>query len=340
MKKLGWSSSTAFLSGIDRILPGVSSFTLEGDRRKVFQFNFGELSRFEQAGRLGSPTHWRNYFAFSFPTYAITDEELATFRRRATANDGSAAQMILALSEKPHQRQGHFVDVLLDRLADLPAGALSPTELEGIAGGLAATMDQIGAKSKNKNDIGGNAIWSKALRLLKLTKPERFQLTIQSEASVNWFADVIRDQGLAHGLQDNARIDRDRQWLTLEQLNFAIRSFIDRVKEIGAASVFEMPQPLEVLFCWAQLGPKEELSEFFRAAIEQDAGFVTAMDAMRGLSVNSETGVSHPLYREYVAVFTDADAAKSRLEQIAKTGPRELSVRAESVIASWRDQMR
>jgi hypothetical protein len=340
MRKLGWGSSAAFLSGIDRILPGVSSFALEGDRRKVFQFSHNELSRFEQAGRLGSPTHWRNYFAFSFPTYAVTDEELSAFRQRAAANDGAAAQMLLTLSEKPHQRRGHFVDVLLDRLDDLPAGAFTSDELAGMANAFAAVMDTVAARAKTTDDFGGNVVWTKALNLLKRTQPEAFQQMVEAGSSVNWFADVIRDQGLAHGLPDAARMDRERQWLSRQQFDDAIKAFVVRVEGISTAEVFAMPEPLAVLFCWAQLGPEPKLRAYLEAGTIEDESFIAAMEAMRGWLSSSDKGVSHPLYREYVAAFMDADAAKNRLSQIANSVSSELSSQAKDLAASWRDQRR
>jgi hypothetical protein len=318
MQKLGWTSTTAHLSGIDRILPGVSSFALDDERRKVFEFSSGELARYEQSSRLGSPSHWRNYFAFAFPTYAITDEELAQFRRNAAQQDDSAASTIIAFNNRHHSRRGHFVDVLLDRIGDLPTNSLSSVEQRGVAEALAATMDEVAATRSQSNDWGSDPIWSKATRLIKRTDSANFEAIVTHGASLNWIAEVIRDQGFAHGLPNSSRADADAQWLSRPQLDAAVTEFIDRVKAIGPAAIFDMPQPLDVLFCWAQLGPADQLSEFLAPGIVTDAGFLKAMNSMRGWMSSSGAGVSHPLYRDYVLTFVDADAAKARLERLSE----------------------
>jgi hypothetical protein len=163
---------------------------------------------------------------------------------------------------------------------------------------------------------------------------------VEAGSSVNWFADVIRDQGLAHGLPDAARMDRERQWLSRQQFDDAIKAFVVRVEGISTAEVFAMPEPLAVLFCWAQLGPEPKLRAYLEAGTIEDESFIAAMEAMRGWLSSSDKGVSHPLYREYVAAFMDADAAKNRLSQIANSVSSELSSQAKDLAASWRDQRR
>ena len=223
---------------------------------------------------------------------------------------------------------------------DLPAGAFTSDELAGMANAFAAVMDTVAARAKTTDDFGGNVVWTKALNLLKRTQPEAFQQMVEAGSSVNWFADVIRDQGLAHGLPDAARMDRERQWLSRQQFDDAIRAFVVRVEGISPIEVFAMPEPLAVLFCWAQLGPEPKLRAYLEAGTIEDESFIAAMEAMRGWLSSSDKGVSHPLYREYVAAFMDADAAKNRLSQIANNVSSELSSQAKDLVASWRDQRR
>lgn len=335
LQDIGWTSATYF-SGLDSILPGVSFFAMEGKDRKVFKFAHGELTKFEQAGRLGSPSHWRNYFAFAFPTYAIADEELAGFRKEAAERADSAAAILKTLSQKAGYRRGHFVDVLLDRLGDLPPDSLSSKEKEGIAQALTATMDSIAATSEVSDDFGSNSIWPKALKLLKRTDPSQFQSLVENGQSLNWIAEILRDQGLAYGRPDASRADSERQWLTEPQLDSALVSFVERVNAMASTDVFNMPQPLDVLFCWHQLGDRVSLAAFIEQAMVDDDGFLEALDAMRGVSI-SASGRTFPLYREYVATFADPAVARNRLEQIAQTSNAK-GDRAKELLAAWRER--
>ena len=50
---------------------------------------------------------------------------------------------------------------------------------------------------------------------------------------------------------------------------------------------------------------------------QSDQLFLAALKAMQSWLSSSNRGIRHPLKRQYVEVFADADAAKSRLEMIA-----------------------
>jgi hypothetical protein len=56
-------SAVVGLKDIDEMLPGVKSSLMsrDGEPIDVFKFEDGELNAYEQARRLGSPSHWRGY---------------------------------------------------------------------------------------------------------------------------------------------------------------------------------------------------------------------------------------------------------------------------------------
>src|SRR6185437_9867109 len=78
-----WSPALARMA-ISEFLPGLRTFDPTNKDSAVFEFSsFDELRQFEKSRRLGSPSHWRMYFAFDTPSYAIDDAEIANFRRWA-----------------------------------------------------------------------------------------------------------------------------------------------------------------------------------------------------------------------------------------------------------------
>ena len=60
MENLGWRDA-ALHSGLSELVPGVKGYTFDASNRKLFDFQEGELLRFERDKRLGSPSHWRGY---------------------------------------------------------------------------------------------------------------------------------------------------------------------------------------------------------------------------------------------------------------------------------------
>jgi hypothetical protein len=88
----------------------------DGEQIDVFKFEDGELNAYEQARRLGSPSHWRGYFAFALPSCAVTDDEVVALREVARTDPAEAASVLRKALDRPHERCGHFLDVLLDPL--------------------------------------------------------------------------------------------------------------------------------------------------------------------------------------------------------------------------------
>ncbi len=182
------------------------------ERSSIFQRD--ELAKFERAKRLGSPSHWRQYFALDMPSYAIKDEEVSTFRRASKDDTVEAAGFLIKLVERPHERPGHFVDLLLDRLSDAPRDSFSSEEIRGIVSVFAHAMDDVAAKSKEFTYSGRSEIWQKSTYLLHFDDPSHFNNVVASGDSINWLSYVVRDQGFAHGLPTGSREYPEHQWLT------------------------------------------------------------------------------------------------------------------------------
>jgi hypothetical protein len=227
MKELNWAERGHY-SGLGAILPGVGSFVLEGSNRKVFDFQRDELAKFERAKRLGSPSHWRQYFALDMPSYAIKDEEVSAFRRASKDDSVEAASFLMKLVERPHERPGHFVDLLLDRLSDAPRDSFSSEEISGIISVFAYTMDEIAEKSNEFTYSGRSEIWQKSTYLLHLDDPSHFNRVVASGNSINWLSYVVRDQGFAHGLPAGNREYPEHQWLARAQLDEAVHIIMAR----------------------------------------------------------------------------------------------------------------
>lgn len=338
MDKFDWAGRN-YYSGLGYFLPGVESFAFDDEKRKVFNFGHGELAKFERGRRLGSPSHWRMYFAFELPTYVVTDDELNAFRIAAKDNPSQAAAMLRSLAARPHDKPCHFLDVLLDRLSGEPSESLSDEEVQGMASAFAEAMDDIAAIA-GETDQGDRGIWRKAIALLGPSVNVIFLELIKSGRSINWLAEVVRDQGFSHGLPEPGNPRPDQQWLTREQLDKAIEAIVERFQNLSPDAIFEAPTPLTILFCWLQLGSETDVREFFAHAIESNEGFIKAMNALQGWANSSTRGVYHPLKKEYVAYFTNADSAKTRLENLAlpDASDADLREKAGNLLHEWTDE--
>jgi hypothetical protein len=91
-----------------------------------------------------------------------------------------------------------------------------------------------------------------------------------------------------------------------------------------------------VLFCWVQLGNPDIAKEYIAEAIQDEDGFLSALEAMRGWQNSSDTGVTHPLRDDTIAHFLDADEAYTRLKSLSVDNNRKSATRqrASALLAS------
>ncbi len=301
-----------FISGLDKFLPGLKSFIIKGEGSNVLECSRDELAEFERDRRLGSPSHWRRYFAFDKPSYAIGDAEIAEFRRVASSNPPEAAKTLMTLATRPHDHAGHFLDVFLDRLSD---NSLSPGEIAGMGLAFAEVMDDI-ARKLERDVVGGRIeIWKKASALTAKGSVIDVLNLIESGPSINWLASVLRSHALPKG-----RFDTGDAWINGPNRDRAVSAIISRFRDMGPEEIFRQPEPLVILMCWRMFGDQDEFLAFMEEATGHDEGFLDALGAMRSWVSSSEKGVYYPLSKPVIAQFLDADKAKTRLQRLASKG--------------------
>jgi hypothetical protein len=197
-------------------------------------------------------------------------------------------------------------------------------------------MDNIAREAKQIEQFGSNELWRKATRLVEKQKPSRFAELVVSEKAINWLTLVVRDQGFAHGLPEGNRSYPERQWLSREELDNAIRNLTDRYEAFGASKIFHLPSPLDVLFCWVQLGDGDKARQLLSEATRDDAGFLNALEAMRSWQNSSDTGVTHPLRDEVIGHFFNIEEVRRRLVTLGTRGRnRKIRKQSQALLSSW-----
>ena len=326
-------------SGITSMLPGLKSFLSNGTKSTVFQFDPPtEMASYEEHKRLGSPSHWRFYFAFDKPSYALSDAEVAAFLRSAAQDYMPAAQILRDLTSRSHRVQGFYLNVLLERLRDRPKPFTAGEQI-GMARAFAEMMDEVPRGSMNQ--FGDSDAWRRAVVLLGSSVAPEFADIVRVGRSINWLAIVMRDQGFALGVTDKTRVAPERQWLTRSNFDEALKIIIERFRKLGLSSIFGLPEPGQVLFCWQQLGDSTELRNLIAAETRDDVMFIRTLQAMRNWVNSSSQGLYQALHADVVNLFMDSGAAKDRLRHIANEGSHTDEVRrsASELLATWDDSM-
>jgi hypothetical protein len=314
------------------MLPGLKNFSGGDAGSIVFKFEpANEWAKYEAGRRLGSPSHWRFYFAFSKPSYALGDAEITGFLSAASTKSQQGTAYLRSLLEKEHSTKGHYVEVLLDRLNDYPIEFTDDHQI-GMTMAFVEVMDDVPVRPFGVTDA-----WRLASRLLGKAVGPHFAEIVAKGKSINWIAHVMRDQGFALGVINPNQSDPNDQWMTLEEFDRAKLETFRRFRELGMPAIFDTPFPGQILWCWILLGGKDELIASLKVAMQSDEMFVKGLAAMRIWVDSSSRGLYQRLERQTVAELLDEPAARQRLVglQGAANLPSEQQKLVKELLDTW-----
>lgn len=323
---------------IESILPGIQIIDSNEAERRVYKFDHDELDGFEIERRLGSPSHWRQYFSFDVPSYTVSDDDIETFRRKASGEPSDALRFLEDIAVRDWRRPGHHLDVLLDRLAKIPGTDF--TNIDDVAFVLAMGMDRIAQIRGIDRSYGEISLWRRAERLMKLSDPARFAALVTRGESLNWLAYMTLGQASELGYGELSSSGRREPWLNNDQLQDSIHAILSRFRKAAPHDIFSLPEPSTILYCWRNIGSHEEVQSWFRQAVSNAEIFLKAMSALRGWRSSSSTGISYPLRSASVALFMDAGQAKGYLTALSEDASLDPTQRekATQLLQDWSDE--
>lgn len=326
------------------MLPGIKDRYIEKEGNDRWAF-FHELTRssvasFIQDGRLGSPQHFRYYFALSKPSGAIDDEEFQRFLKNAENNVKDAIQHFSTLSDKKRPQGGVWSEAIVDRLIDVGIEKVSEKSISGVLLSFASAMDKV-ALNTGVGDWGKYWVWDTAASIMRsglkrLSSRERSELIYSAFAegeALGWLTHILRDETFAHGLAGNRQKDEASRILTTEEFGNVAATMRARYKKMSPEILMKTPHFINVLYGWLQLGDEEdkEVKGWVKSVLSTDQGLVTLMENMRGWScINGH--VVHPLSTKNVDIFCDMETVDKRLNDIAQREHGPLSHQAKTLL--------
>ena len=328
------------------MLPGIEDNYIERDDQDRWTL-FHELTRdnvanFIQNGRLGSPQHFRYYFALAKPSGAIEDEDFQAFLEKAENNVNDAIQHLTSLSASKRQQGGVWSEAIIDRLVNAGIENVPERSVSGVILSLAFAMDKI-ALSAGVGDWGEYWVWDTAKSIMRsglkrLSGTERNDTVCRcfSEGeALGWLTSLLRDETFAHGVVGNRQRDEAERLLTPGEFTNIATIMRNRYKGTPSDVLMKTPQFPNVLFAWLQLGeggePETEVKNWVQSAMSDNESFLTLMENMRSWSaINGQ--VVHPLKAQNMEHFCDVNEVDYRLNDIAQREDNYLSSRAKVLV--------
>lgn len=310
---------------IGEILPGVEqSYVSRDEVRQVFNnLRDDVLQPFVADRRLGSPYHYRYYYAFSEPGGILRDEEVTEFVTLAESQPNEATQSFARLASTSRSQGGTMAEVMIDRLY-IAADQIPPAAVPGIVSAMADSMDLMGLLSRDA-DFGQPRAWSSArrlvARLLRRTSGDIREASIRNLFAIGralgWLTSIFRSETFSHGYCGNRKEPEDEWLLNAAEFEDVRMTMLRRYQETPPQDLLRVPNLLGVLFGWQQGGGEEEARRWVADRIETDTGLLALLSRVRGWVSSSNIGVHYPIRRRELSYFLDFDDAERRVRAIS-----------------------
>jgi len=327
------------------LLPGITDALNRGRRdegRKVFN-NLGgnAVNSFIASRRLGSPQHYRYYFAFAEPAGALRDEQVQLFIDLAASQPGEALTMLAALAGEVRPQGGVMAEVLIDRVT-AAAERVPAAAIPGIFAALAAVLDDV-ARSSQGADVGEWTAWGAAeeavrrlLRQVPQGDREDCLRRLFEGRALGWLTDLLRGEIFSHGRYGEGAKSENQRLLTVAEFESVLMAMLRRFSETPPDDLMRVPNLMSLLYAWKQGSGTDDARRWVEAKTETDAGLLAFLYRARSWVASSSIGVYYPLKQRDLQNFLDYEDAVRRVGTIATSATASEADRkraAELVVA-------
>ncbi|MBU1287910.1 MAG: KAP family NTPase [Alphaproteobacteria bacterium] len=322
------------------ILPGIQKdYSIRSEGGDQWQLYCGvddqRLGLLISEKRIGSPDHFRFYFALSKPKGAIEDGDFEELVATTKTDPAAASERLSAMAFVKRSQGGVLAESFVDRLA-LSADKIPAESLRGIIMALASTMDLV-AKQSGRGDWGRYWVWVTANKifksaLLKVPTLEREQLidnVFSRGKAIGWLTRILRDELFSHGRTGDRRQPEDGCMFSESELDLVVSRLTERYTNFTIDDLSEVPDAAQVLYAWLQSGPagKADVNSWVRMETESDVGLLALLEVLRSWAATNDV-VHYPLRASSVSTFMDLDVVNSRLSAISSGSNNNLAMLA------------
>lgn len=310
------------ICSIGRFIPGLSD-EKEPAERVFNSMNSSLVSETIGRKRLGSPLHYRFYFALTGPKTVMADKDFNTLLELARSD---VEQLTTRFTEEAmkHRNSGRtWFEHVLNRLDDECISNLDEDQLLGIVQALSGMMD-VAMKEDGGHrafylsfDGMADVVTRSCLKRLREFSPDRQAAAIRYMASegkaINWLVGkFFRSQLFRHGRVGDDAKSSETWEISEEVLDEAIAILKERVSQQNTKELIpNLPNISDYLYGWLNITGDDQAVVWVRKFCESDEGFLKILNHLRGWMMSDK--VYYPLSKKAVSTFLDWDEVTERL---------------------------
>lgn len=307
---------------LKRFIPGLDD--AEEPEKRVFNTTNSEtVSEAIALKRLGSPLHYRFYFALTGPKTVMPDGAFNDLLQLAKENPDQLTERFTEEVRKRRRNGKTWFEHVLNRLNNECITSLDEEQLAGVIKALGDMMDvaleEDGEHRPFDFSLGevANGVTKNCLRRLAELKPQRQRLVVIELAAnglaLNWIVgNFFRGQLFQHGKVGDQAEHADLWEISDEFLDDALAKLKERVgKNETKEMIPHLPDISGYLYGWLNLTEDDQAIEWVREHTQTDEGFLQILEHLRGWSMSDK--IYHPLSRQAVSRFLDWEETEARL---------------------------
>ena len=306
------------LVSVARYVPDVATHWAETKgKRRLFNLNGTQTRDDRHNRRLASPDHWRLYFALTEPRGALTTSDLDAL---AAAGEGkeAVADLLRRWFRQGAPATNSKAARCIDQLASGAGQLLDANARRNVIFALADVLDEPAALMYRNSSSWAQSNTYAAFRDLThgLDDAEAIAQDVFREGrALGWLMDVFRWETFAQGRYGDSEQPESAWLFRREEFDDLIAVMHERLARETPERLLSVPNPVSLLFGWAQTGGGDAARDKVAEALGSDEGFVHGFDVLL-----SGTGAPHPKCRRELEVFLDVEDAERRLADIVAAG--------------------
>lgn len=316
-----------------QFVPGVR--TNEDPSKRVFsEVSLREAGDAIELKRLGSPLHYRYYFALTGPKTVMSDQDFNELLEFAKSDLPSLKARLEHYARSFRQSGRTWFEHILDRLDDGLVSKLDKETTAGIVLAMSDTMDTVIA-TDNKPRAFAFSVTSTAVRVaerlvvrLRTVDQKAFEKVSKEVAekgtALNWLVgNFFRDQMWDHGRVGD-RPSQPGQWVfTDDFLDVLLEIMRTRLSSIEVQEkIAEMPAVSTFLFGWRDISGEAEAQEWVASNSATDESFLAILNHLRSWAMSDR--VYYPLHKSSIEAFFDFESAVARLAALRESAHGDL----------------
>lgn len=307
--------------------------------------NVGNLSNFIDGKRLGSPSHYRYYFALTEPLNALNEDALREFFALLEADVKAAIEFVIGLCREQSQAGVPKADLFFQRLESASVSALTPKSQVNLIMVLANTLDEaarVGVRGE-WGRIGvietGRRIFYTLIENEESISTETLETTFGDGEAIGWLSQIVRRETFAQG-RYGEQAEPEQLWrFTRDEVDTIISSYVENIQGRPIQDILNSSDFANIMYAWAQAIPDgyTVVKKWCALPMQDDETFLDVLIGLRGWTNSSNRGVYYPLKRQSVEAFFDYDETYQRVYALQNSNDDAVSRKSEIVITAFND---